>query len=566
MILNFEAFYNGAECFEEAVIAALNTLCDGDTLVFSGGRYDVYPEKLFKKHYYVSNNDSGEKSILFPVIRKKNITIDGGGTELICHKGLIPFVIDESENITIKNFAVDYASPFFSQGLIVEADEHHVVLEYDMKEFFCRVKDGNLSYYSPVDGWENTVERTLSLEFDAEKKAPSAHHPAYFPYTGKPKDHGFLKRMYKDVTAKQLCENRIGLYGDFGFTHTVGNYLVCTHTGRHNPGVFVTASKDVSLCELRLYHTAAMGIICQTSENITLENVCAEVREGSGRMMSVNADATHFVNCRGRITIGDCRFVSMMDDAGNIHGIYLKAPKKISENCISATFGHPQQVGINIFRKGDIANIIGIEELKSIANLTVEKSELVSKDEIRIYTKEEVPDIPENYVVENLSTSPDIHIYNTSTGNNRPRGFLLNSRGKALVENCTFFNMYHGIMCGCEMKNWYESGPVGEIVIRNCNFENAAYAGGVAVLASPNIYCPEKAGSLNGRIVVENNLFTMHEKRLLTARNAREVYFRNNKFIFDSTLPSHGSVTDRGINVEYCETVETDDPTEEVKK
>lgn len=562
MTVNFSDYLKKYSSFEEAASEAALSLNDGDTLVISCGKVDIYPENTFKKHYYVSNNDGGTKSILFPIIEKKNITIDGGGTELICHKGIIPFVIDKSKNICVKNFAIDYKTPFFSQGLIVEADEEHTVLEFDNEEFFCRVKDGKMSYYSSIDGWENTVERTLTMEFDAKKKAPSHNKPAYFPYTGEPKDHGFLSRMYRDVTVKQLSENRIGMYGKLGFAHTVGNYLVCTHSGRHNPGVFVTDSDDVVLKDLTLYHTAAMGIICQTTNNITLERVIADVREGSRRMMSVNADATHFVNCRGKITIADCRFVSMMDDAGNIHGIYLKDPKKTGENSISTTFGHSQQVGMDIFRKGDVASIVNIETLEELCALTVENTELLSKDELVIYFKEPVPEIPEGYVVENISTAPDVHIYGTQTGNNRPRGFLINSRGKALVENCKFYNMYHGVMIGCEMKDWYESGPVGEITVRNCDFNNAAYAGGVAVMASPNICCPEKAGSFNGKILVENNTFTMHEKRLISARNAREVYFRNNTFVCDLSLPSHTPQNERGIAVELCENVHVEDPKE----
>ena len=172
MTVNFSDYLKKYSSFEEAATKAALSLNDGDTLVISGGKVDIYPENTFKKHYYVSNNDGGTKSILFPIIEKKNITIDGGGTELICHKGIIPFVIDKSKNICVKNFAIDYKTPFFSQGLIVEADEEHTVLEFDNEEFFCRVKDGKMSYYSPIDGWENTVERTLTMEFDAKEKAP----------------------------------------------------------------------------------------------------------------------------------------------------------------------------------------------------------------------------------------------------------------------------------------------------------------------------------------------------------------------------------------------------------
>ena len=83
----------------------LNRVCellnDGDTLSLGGVKLDITEKDIFKKHYFISNNDSGEKPIVFPIISKKNITIDGEGADLIFHGEILPFVIDNSENICI---------------------------------------------------------------------------------------------------------------------------------------------------------------------------------------------------------------------------------------------------------------------------------------------------------------------------------------------------------------------------------------------------------------------------------------------------------------------------------
>ncbi|MDY6313667.1 MAG: hypothetical protein SPL89_00650 [Clostridia bacterium] len=94
-----------------------------------------------------------------------------------------------------------------------------------------------------------------------------------------------------------------------------------------------------------------MGVICQLSENITLTDVTAVPSEG--RTLSVDADATHFVNCSGTIHMKDYRFESMMDDACSIHGIYMPVVKKLSCTRVLLRFGHFQQYGVNIFRRGD---------------------------------------------------------------------------------------------------------------------------------------------------------------------------------------------------------------------
>ena len=69
-----------------SAVAALNQACmkmqDGDTLLLGGGRIDVYAEDAFTRHYYISNNDAGDKAIAFPLIGKNNIIIDGENADI----------------------------------------------------------------------------------------------------------------------------------------------------------------------------------------------------------------------------------------------------------------------------------------------------------------------------------------------------------------------------------------------------------------------------------------------------------------------------------------------------
>ncbi len=328
MVLKLSDFTASCDSVAQATSFAVAALSDGDTLELSGGIIDIFPDKAFKKYYCISNNDRGEKSIAFPIIGKNNITLDGKGAQLVFHGNILPFVIDSCTNVTIKNLSIEYDYPRYAEAEIIEADEKKTVVRFDGKQFNCRVNYGKLTFFGEKGGDEYTAARPLCLEFEKATRAPSAFAPTYFACMEKPKSNGFLARMYRDVTAKELAENVIEFSGELGFVHTVGNYLVYTYCGRAFPGIFVTDSKDVFLENIMLYRTTAMGVICQLSENITLDKVCATVKEDSENMVCVNADATHFVNCRGKITMRDCKFVNMMDDACNVHGIYLKDPKK----------------------------------------------------------------------------------------------------------------------------------------------------------------------------------------------------------------------------------------------
>lgn len=565
MTINLSDFLDSREGENRtsALNAAAASLHDGDTLLLGGGKLDLFPDGAYIKQYYISNNDAGKKPIALPLIGKRDITIDGEGAELICHGELLPIVVDGCESVTLKNFRIDYAYPFFAQAEIIGADRYHTILRFDTEQYNCSVEpDGRLRFSSP-DGWEDITDHCLALEFSMNDRygmpVPSADKPPYFIYTGSETDHGFLGSMYKNITPEQLDGETIKLHGNIGFTHTEGSYLVMTHATREYPGIFVTDSRKISMSDITLYHTASMGVICQLSEDISLTKIIACVRPGSGRLLSVSADATHFVRCRGKITMQGCKFTSMMDDGCNIHGIYMKCRARESERVISATFGHPQQRGILFCRPGDRVAMLDADRTETICVRTVTAAALTSPDELRVEFDEPIPEIGTNYLLENLSTAPEIRITGCECGNNRPRGFLLSSSGRTVVENCKFYNMNQGIQLGGEMRDWFESGPVSDVLIRGCDFNNSAYAGGAAIYIKPSLYEKTPETFYNGRVVIEGCRFVQSTQRFLIADLTREIVFRNATYIRDSSLPRHPKLGENGTVVTNCGIIDVSD-------
>ncbi len=533
-----------------AICAALADTHSGDTLCLGGGLLHLYPTHAVRHPYYVSNNDYSVKNIAFDLQGKKNITIDGEGAELMFHGHVTPFVLDNAEYITLKNFRIDYRNPFYIQARITDAGENFTELTFDGDTFACKLKDGKLCFYSPEDGWESLENRVLVTEFD-DSGRPSPYLGPYFTVLGDI-EKDFLAGMYRYFTAEESAPNTIRLTGRIGYTHTIGNWWVCTFGGRHNPGIFLTESKNIMLQDIDLYHTAAMGVIGQCSENITLERVRAMTRPNSGRVLSVSADATHFVNCSGKITLRDCSFTSMLDDAGNFHGIYTIVKKQETEHTLSLTFGHPQQRGIQLYRPGDIVRLVNNNTMQPYALLTVKNAELVSGETLRLTVEERLPEeLCVDHVVENHTRMPEVFLTGCICGNNRPRGFLLTTCKKVVVEDCTFFNMNSAIECAGDANSWYESGPVTDVTIRNNHFEDSAYAGGNVITVCPVVR--ENSGvAYHRNITIENNHFRLHEKRFLYARHTENLVFRRNTYTEDLSLSAHGSSGDTGIIVHDC--------------
>ncbi len=561
MDLFFKDFFEESQDMSLAAARMIAAAKSGDILHLGGGVYHFHPENASKDEFYISNNDGGVKSIAFYFNRKENITLDGEGAELIFHNKITPFAVNESENIVIKNLSVDYQYPKYAQGKILQkgenAGESYLDLEFT-GEFHARLKNNMFCFYSPEDGWEN-VENPLVTEFCADSRAPAPYTPYYFPVVGEIDKSNFLSVIMRNVTLTQISDTVIRMQGDLPKEHKVGNYLVATHGGRENPAIFLNETKDTFLKDIKIYHSIGMGIVGQLSENISLENIVVAPRENSGRMLSANHDSSHFVNCTGLIKLENCRFVSLMDDCCNIHGNYLRCRKVLSSNSLELTFGHRQQKGVLVYKPGDRVRLLPEDEIIHSGEFTVQSASLKDADTVILTLEENLPACTKpGDLVENYSRMPAVHISNCDFGDNRPRGLLLATNKKSVVENCTFHSMYQGIHIGSEIKNWLESGSVEDVLIQNNNFTNAAYVGDYAITVRPKLIKPTSE-PFHKNIVIKNNTFTMNDRRFLQAVNTRGLVFKDNVFVKDTSLPSHGD-KENGIMTENLVDSEIEEP------
>jgi hypothetical protein len=389
---------------------------------------------------------------------------------------------------------------------------------------------------------------------DAKTLGPSPYKPEYITETEKGVDNGFLSSFFRLVTYHDLGNGRLAVTGDVGYRYQEGNYWVGTfHYNRKNPGIFINESRNISLKNVDLYHTLAMGVIGQLCENITLDNVNTVPREGSGRLLSVCADSTHFVNCRGTIRVVNCKFTNMLDDALNVHGIYQRILPDHAGHQIPLGVGHFQQAGILSYRPGDKVGIIDRVTGVCKAVYTAKNAQMLTEDTFLLETVEEPTTLSENDVIENLSTNPKVEISGCECGKNRPRGFLLSSREQVVVENCTFYNMYEGIFISGGVNDWYESGAAHDVIIRNNQFKNSAYAGRVAIHIMPDFEKMEKVRNFTRGIVIENNVFTQCDRRLLRAYSSQGLVFRNNRFVCNPTLPHYHQEGTEGVTLINCD-------------
>ncbi len=95
-------------------------------LVFPQGTYHFRPEFAAGKYHCITNHDNGYRHFAFPLTGRRNIEIDGGGAEFIFHGRIIPFLIEDSHGVTLRNFTVDWEVPFTLEAKVTAADAEYV--------------------------------------------------------------------------------------------------------------------------------------------------------------------------------------------------------------------------------------------------------------------------------------------------------------------------------------------------------------------------------------------------------------------------------------------------------
>jgi hypothetical protein len=244
----------------------------------------------------------------------------------------------------------------------------------------------------------------------------------------------------------------------------------------------------------------------------------------------------------------------MMDDASNVHGIYYKIHKIENAHELVLTYGHHQQIGINVFDVGDRINVVNNRNFDVVATLTVNRIRQLSPQYLVLSTKEEIPKIDLDFVIEDLTKNPNLSVNNCACGNNRPRGFLPATRGKIVIQNSTFYNMKSAVQFSGDCNSWYEAAAVESVLIQGNHFKNSAYAGGPAIRMNPCAI--EKTIPYHKNITVVENEFEMSGERFMDASLVENLVFKNNTFRKNDSLPTHPEIAPKGIRVENCVNVE----------
>lgn len=499
------------------------------TIRFGEGCFDFFPERARGQYLAVSNNDNGYKRCVFRLENMQHVKIEGSGknTRLRFHGALVPFRVARCRQILFSGFTVESDASFIFEGRVVANDPatRSITLRIlDPAHFEIR---GGEPWFTGYD-WASPFGENIL--FDPETRSPRFAAERFGHDPNLP------------LRAVRLNDSMVRLSG-YSSRELPPVGCVYTDKGPHStnrryPGFSLYDSSLIELRDVTLHDSGGMALIAERCRDIACTRYCVEVPPGSGRMVSASADATHFVGCSGRIELRDCRFESMLDDATNIHGAYMKVVDRLSEHRFGAAFGHFQQEGFDFAGIGDTLVFVNRADLAIAGFGRVEAIDCINENYYTIQTSFNLRNLPDTMrlAVTNRSATANARISGCTVRYNRARSLLISTPGDVVVEGCNLSSMMAGIrICG-DANYWFESGRTRHIIIRRNHFGTMATGGDSpqAVLQiDPVIPRAARSGEkpYHGCIRFEENVVESFDNQLIYALSVDSLVIRRNRFV-----------------------------------
>jgi hypothetical protein len=494
---------------------------------FAPGRYDFYPAEALKRKYHISNSNGdpdGEKAIGILFENAAHVTVKGPGARMVYHGKMIEVCIDHSEHITISDMQFDYHRPTVSEFTVMSADEERAELAVHHDSSY-RIDSQQILWEG--EGWEYgpNTQQLLFQELD-----PAA---------------GRVRRCPNPLANSTIVELSPRLLRAHGKHSLIAGRAYQVRDGRRDcVAVFVQQSKDVAFANVDFFFLHGMGLLCQFTENITLDTVSIAPDPRSGRTCAAWADCFHASGCRGKITITNCAFSGAQDDAINVHGTYLQVKKAVTNNQVKVRFMHHQTYGFLAFHPGDEIEFIHSDTLAGYADNRVVAVEMLTPREILVTLGKPVPEsLRAEDVLENVTWTPEVKIRGCRVQHIPTRGFLLTTRRRVLVADNVFYRTrMPGILVACDAEKWFESGCVRDMTITGNRFVECGEA---AISLQPENSKPNDSFHRNIRIT--ENEFELGDGIAVRAKSTAGLVIAPN-----AIKPSSRAATARAFEIEDC--------------
>ncbi|MFD4259108.1 glycosyl hydrolase family 28-related protein [Streptomyces sp. NPDC058534] len=527
-----------------AAIAHAKTL-DGPTRIyFSPGTYQIWPEQTAKRELYVSNTSGTNqavktKNIGILIEDMDDVVVDGGGSKLVYHGFQTIFATIRSTDVRFTDFSQDWVAPKTVDITVAESGvaDGRAYRTIAIPDTYRYAIDGTSIRWSgelsPTTGtpyWTGSNSFNYSQVHDPEaNKTWRTSNPVF--------------RNVADIV--DLGDRRVRItYNDATRPTDEGYVYQMRETTRDTPGGLFWESKDITVDHLDLGYLHGFGLVGQFSENITIDSVKFMADRDTGRVTSAFADHIQMSGVKGRVRISRNVFDNPQDDPINVHGTYLQVTSAAAKT-LKLRYMHHETAGFPQFHPGDQVELVDKRTMLAVpgATATVVSADGPSGEAVppgedpQTYLRDmtvvldaplpaSVAANPQNFVAENITYTPSVEIVGNTFQAVPTRGVLVTTRKPVLIEGNRFDGMsMASIYISSDAYQWFESGPVRDVVIRNNVF---ARPSGPVIWFDPTNREVVPGEPVHRNVLIEDNTFDMVGGTLVAGRSVGDLTFRSN--------------------------------------
>lgn len=488
-------------------------------LTFEKGEYYLNTDNCDEKMLFITNTvgDDEFSDGATPHLNKiginlqniKNLTINGNGATFIIDGKATNMAIEHCSDITMNDIEIKVVNP----------DMHELTVE-KTSLFSVTFRLDDVSTYEPYKDRFAFTGKDYTSDFYENRLV------AFWCALIRKDEPDNIKRVrHPFATALKITEESDRLFKvkyPSASRFKVGDRYYIYKARRRYAGIFVNSSKNISFSGIKQRFNYSLALVCQDSENISLERSDFSPEYSDKRLMASCADFIQICMCKGKINITDSNFCGAGDDMLNVHGVHFPV-KDIDKNSLTLKFGHLQTHGYNPLHAGDKIEYVDHSTLLKKGEAVILSSELKDEQTI-VITVDSTNGLALGDVIEDITMCPDLYFASNTLSRIITRNLLITTRGDVVIEKNKFMNStMASILVSDDAKNWYESGPVRNMLIRD-NYFGECHSHFIQVL-------PENGSNkqpVHSNITITGNTFDARCDKGLSFKCAENVKISDN--------------------------------------
>lgn len=477
-----------------------------------------------------SENRNGQRYVAVYLKNKKNIVIDGNGATIMIHGKMTPFLFDNCENITVKNLVVDYYCPTMSEFTVLENNNGLCKIKIN-DECLYEVKRNNLIFKGETGLNGKPYWKHGYIANKRHYKLLDPETKLFRDFSRKDMEFTFIKDLGNNILQCELKNKEVYL---------PENSIIQTRSiVRDQTGSLFNRCKNLYFENLWVKFMHGLGMVSQFCENVSYIN--CDFTPAENRTAASTADFFQFSGCKGDLILDNIKASGAHDDYVNVHGTHLRVVRKNKRNnTITVRFMHHESWGFQAFQKGDELEFIRWDTLIPYAKTRVIDYKRLNDTDIRLYLDRPLPDslVLGKDVVENATWTSNLTVRNCNFGLTCGRGILATTRGKVVIENNIFKDVWGpALLIEDDCNFWFESGYTTDVIFRNNIVDNCdyikMYEGSPIIKYSPKVMDENSKEFVHGKLLVANNDFknpVENDCFLISLEYLREAEIKNNTF------------------------------------